>query len=165
MHFACVTSSREPHRDAVCQRSETAPPLQLQQAVTTDLDERVEQTAEATLLCSQYAQRLYGQGRGACLAFGAGPNSLQIHPHLRSDDSRAISSMVIFCFDLTLAVLAHRHGCGHASSSTTATSSTASTTANSPPPSNSPPTSPAKKMLPMSVNLTCPIAATTADTE
>lgn len=80
MHFTCGASSREPDRDAACQRSETAPPLQLQQAVTTDLEERAEQTAEATLPFSQYAQRLYGQGRGAYLAFGAGPNSLQIHP-------------------------------------------------------------------------------------
>jgi uncharacterized protein YydD (DUF2326 family) len=93
-------------------RQITAQRLQLQQAVTTDLDERAEQTAEATLLFSQYAQRLYGQGREAYLAIEAGPNSLQIRPHIHSDDSRGISSMVIFCFDLTLAVLAHRHGRG-----------------------------------------------------
>ncbi|MGW4784897.1 ABC-three component system protein [Streptomyces sp. NPDC004230] len=93
-------------------RQITAQRLQLQQAVTTDLDERAEQTAEATLLFSYYAQRLYGQGREAYLAIEAGPNSLQVRPHIHSDDSRGIGNMVIFCFDLTLAVLAHRHGRG-----------------------------------------------------
>ncbi|WP_245685129.1 DUF2326 domain-containing protein [Streptomyces exfoliatus] len=33
-------------------------------------------------------------------------------PRVDSDDSRGIASMVIFCFDRTLAVLAHRHGRG-----------------------------------------------------
>ncbi|MFJ2444398.1 ABC-three component system protein [Streptomyces sp. NPDC087658] len=93
-------------------RQITTQRLQLQQAVSTDLDERFEHTTEATLLFSQYAQRLYGQGREAYLAIEAGPNSLQIRPHIHSDDSRGISSMVIFCFDLTVAVLAHRHGRG-----------------------------------------------------
>ncbi|MFI0592397.1 ABC-three component system protein [Streptomyces griseus] len=90
-------------------RQITTQRIQLQQAVSTDLDERFEHTSEATLLFSQYAQRLYGQGREAYLAIEAGPNSLQIRPHIHSDDSRGISSMVIFCFDLTVAVLAHRH--------------------------------------------------------
>ncbi|MGO4417769.1 ABC-three component system protein, partial [Streptomyces sp. MCAF7] len=93
-------------------RQITAQRLQLQQAVTTDLDERAEQTSEATLLFSQYAQRLYGEGREAYLAIEAGPSSLQIRPHIHSDDSRGIGNMVIFCFDLTIAVLAHRHGRG-----------------------------------------------------
>ncbi|MEU5611302.1 ABC-three component system protein [Streptomyces sparsogenes] len=93
-------------------RQITAQRLQLQQAVTTDLDERAEQTTEATLLFSQYAQRLYGEGREAYLAIEAGPSSLQIRPHIHSDDSRGIGNMVIFCFDLTIAVLAHRHGRG-----------------------------------------------------
>ncbi|MFD3844169.1 ABC-three component system protein, partial [Streptomyces sp. NPDC058642] len=93
-------------------RQITAQRLRLQQDVTTDLDERADQTAEATLLFSQYAQRLYGEGREAYLAIEAGPNSLQIRPHIHSDDSRGISSMVIFCFDLALAVLAHRHNRG-----------------------------------------------------
>jgi len=84
--------------------------LQLEQAVTTDLNERAQQTEEATLLFSRYAQRLYGEGREAYLAIEAGRNSLKIAPRIHSDDSRGIGNMVMFCFDLTLAVLAHRHG-------------------------------------------------------
>jgi uncharacterized protein YydD (DUF2326 family) len=90
-------------------RQITAQRLELQQALTTDLDERQQQTEEATLLFSQYAQRLYGEGREAYLAIEAGRSSLQIRPHIHSDDSRGIGNMVIFCFDLTIAVLAHRH--------------------------------------------------------
>jgi uncharacterized protein YydD (DUF2326 family) len=93
-------------------RQITAQRLELQQAVTTDLDEREQQTEEATLLFSQYAQRLYGEGREAYLAIEAGRSSLQIRPHIHSDDSRGIGNMVIFCFDLTIAVLAHRHNRG-----------------------------------------------------
>ncbi|MDT0398505.1 MULTISPECIES: DUF2326 domain-containing protein [Streptomyces] len=45
-------------------------------------------------------------------AIEADRNSLTITPRIDSDGSRGISNMVIFCFDLTLAVLAHRHGRG-----------------------------------------------------
>ncbi|MFY1597060.1 DUF2326 domain-containing protein [Micromonospora sp. WMMD737] len=34
--------------------------------------------------------------------------SLRINSHIDSDDSTGIRSMVIFCFDLTVSVLAHR---------------------------------------------------------
>ncbi|WP_329005793.1 DUF2326 domain-containing protein [Kribbella sp. NBC_00709] len=93
-------------------RQLTAQRLELQQAVTTDLDERAEQTTEATLLFSGYAQRLYGEGREAYLAIEATRNNLKITPRIHSDDSRGISNMVIFCFDLTISVLAWRYGRG-----------------------------------------------------
>lgn len=83
--------------------------LKLQEEMTRDLDERVAQTSEATLLFGEFAQALYGEGRSAYLAIEAGRNSLKIVPRIDSDDSRGIGNMVIFCFDLTLAVIAHRH--------------------------------------------------------
>ncbi|MFC8305834.1 DUF2326 domain-containing protein [Streptomyces olivaceus] len=89
-----------------------AVPLDLQRALKEDLDERATQTSEATVLFSEFAQRLYGSGRQAYLEFDAGPSSLRIVPHVDSDDSRGIGNMVIFCFDLTMAVVAHRHGRG-----------------------------------------------------
>lgn len=92
-------------------RQITAKRIQLQQAVETDLDEREQQTREATLLFSRFAQALYGP-REAFLAIQAGRESLTITPRIDSDNSRGIGNMVIFCFDLTLAVLAHRHGRG-----------------------------------------------------
>ncbi|WP_103501647.1 MULTISPECIES: ABC-three component system protein [unclassified Streptomyces] len=93
-------------------RQITAERLELQQALMTDLNERVEQTDEAVLLFSRYAQELYGTGREAYLAIDAGPHSLTVRPHIHSDDSRGIGNMVIFCFDLAIAVVAHRHGRG-----------------------------------------------------
>ncbi|WSW01785.1 DUF2326 domain-containing protein [Streptomyces sp. NBC_01006] len=90
-------------------RQITAKSVELQHAVDLDLRERRQQTDEAILLFSRYAQRLYGEGRGAYLAIEAGRTSLSITPRIDADDSRGINNMVIFCFDLTLAVLAHRH--------------------------------------------------------
>ncbi|MGW3242359.1 ABC-three component system protein [Streptomyces sp. NPDC001070] len=86
--------------------------VSLQRALKDDLDERGRQTSEATVLFSAFAQRLYGSGRQAYLEFDAGPSSLRIVPHVDSDDSRGISNMVIFCFDLAVAVVAKRHGRG-----------------------------------------------------
>ena len=86
--------------------------VDLQRALKQDLDERQQQQREATLLFSTYARRLYGQGRQAYLAMDAEPGTLRITPHIDSDDSRGIGNMVIFCFDLALAVIAHRHGRG-----------------------------------------------------
>ncbi len=82
----------------------------IQQELLTDLDERERQTSEATRLFLSYAQALYGDGREAYLAFRPTTNSLKIEPRIDSDDSRGIGNMVVFCFDLTVAVLAHRAG-------------------------------------------------------
>ncbi|MET9858550.1 ABC-three component system protein [Streptomyces smyrnaeus] len=92
-------------------RQITTQRLQQQQAVATDLNERREQQAEATLLFSRFARELYGE-REAYLRIEAGRENLQITPYIRSDNSRGIGNMVIFCFDLAISVLAHRHGRG-----------------------------------------------------
>lgn len=92
-------------------RQITTQRLQLQQAVAVDLNERREQQAEATLLFSRFARELYGE-REAYLRIEAGRENLQITPYIRSDNSRGIGNMVIFCFDLALSVLAHRHNRG-----------------------------------------------------
>jgi uncharacterized protein YydD (DUF2326 family) len=86
--------------------------LQLQEEMTGDLNQRAVQTNEATLLFGEFAQALYGGRRSAYLAIEAGRNSLKITPRIESDDSRGISNMVIFCFDLAIATIAHRHGRG-----------------------------------------------------
>ena len=83
--------------------------LEVQEEMSHDLEERRRQTREATLLFDEFAERLYGAGRSAYLAIEAGRNSLKIVPRIDSDDSRGINNMVIFCFDLTLSTLAHRH--------------------------------------------------------
>lgn len=85
---------------------------QLLETTATDLDERRGDMAEATLLFAEFARRLYGSEHEAYLDIKAGTNSLDIEPHIARDGSRGIGNMVIFCFDLALAVLAHRHGRG-----------------------------------------------------
>jgi uncharacterized protein YydD (DUF2326 family) len=65
---------------------------------------------EATVLFSEYAKALYAPDRSAYLRFESGETSLRIEPHIDSDNSAGIGSMVIFCFDLVLSVLAHRGG-------------------------------------------------------
>src|SRR5690606_39085238 len=63
-------------------RQITQESLELQQEIVSDLQERRRQTDEAILLFSQYAQRLYGQGREAYLAIEAGRSSLDITPRI-----------------------------------------------------------------------------------
>jgi uncharacterized protein YydD (DUF2326 family) len=84
--------------------------LTLQQEMDRDIEERRGFIDEATVLFSELARRLYGADRTAYLKFEAGDKSLRIQPHIDSDNSAGIGSMVIFCFDLTVSVLAHRAG-------------------------------------------------------
>jgi uncharacterized protein YydD (DUF2326 family) len=84
--------------------------IALQQEMEADIDERRRIVDEAVVLFADYAHTLYGDSREAYLRFGPGDSSLRIDPHIASDNSGGISNMVIFCFDLTVAVLAHRNG-------------------------------------------------------
>ncbi|MEV7966909.1 ABC-three component system protein [Sphaerisporangium sp. NPDC088356] len=84
--------------------------LDLEQEMVTDLEERDSITREANALFNQYARRLYGDGRNPYLAFSPSKQRMQIEPKIEDDGSRGIHNMVIFCFDLTAAVIAHRAG-------------------------------------------------------
>ncbi|GAA1664221.1 hypothetical protein GCM10009733_072470 [Nonomuraea maheshkhaliensis] len=93
-------------------RQITAMRVQIEDEMAADLEDRATQSSEATLLFDQFAKKLYGEQRAGYLAIEAGRNSLKITPRIDDDDSRGIGSMVIFCFDLTLAVIARRHNRG-----------------------------------------------------
>lgn len=93
-------------------RQITAKRAELQEAMAVDLDERQEQTREAILLFAEYARRLYGPEHEAYLAIQSGTNALKVTPFIDRGDSRGIGNMVIFCLDLTVAVIARRHGRG-----------------------------------------------------
>ncbi|WP_329455537.1 ABC-three component system protein [Streptomyces sp. NBC_01497] len=84
--------------------------LELTREVDTDLQERQEQITQATVLFNELAGRLYGSDRPAYLSVEAGRNTLKITPKISSDVSQGINKMSIFCFDLTMAVIAHREG-------------------------------------------------------
>ena len=80
----------------------------LQQEMETDIGERRQIVNDAVVLFAKYAQALYGASREAYLRIGPGETSLKIETHIASDNSGGIGNMVIFCFDLTVAVIARR---------------------------------------------------------
>ena len=84
----------------------------LEAEMRTDIRERERMISDITILFLKYAQRLYGDGRTAYLEFDPTSTQLKIVPHIDSQDSRGIGNMVIFCFDLTISVIAHRAGRG-----------------------------------------------------
>lgn len=86
--------------------------LELEQEMVTDLEDRDFATREANSLFNTYARRLYGDGKNPYLTFSPGRQRMQIEPRIEDDGSRGIHNMVIFCFDLTAAVIAHRAGRG-----------------------------------------------------
>ncbi|WP_258063248.1 ABC-three component system protein [Pseudoclavibacter sp. Z016] len=84
----------------------------LQQEISRDLIEREQHIAEINILFQRFATALYGPGRDAYVEIAALDTSLRISPHIGGENSQGIGKMVIFCFDLTCAVLAHRSGRG-----------------------------------------------------
>ncbi|SEL57684.1 ABC-three component system protein [Nonomuraea pusilla] len=86
--------------------------LELTRAIDTDLQERRVRIDQATVLFNDFARRLYGTTRPSYLKVEPGRSSLKIVPKIDSDVSQGINRMAIFCFDLTLAVIAHRAGRG-----------------------------------------------------
>lgn len=94
------------HREIEAER------IRLQAEINADLAERPEQLGQATLLFNDYARRLYSSTRRAYLSIEEGRSSLKIEPKIDSDESQGIGKMVIFCFDLVIAVISHREGRG-----------------------------------------------------
>lgn len=85
---------------------------QLESEMRVDLQERDQLINEVSVRFLQYATELYGAGKEAYLEFDPTPNYLRIRPYIDSIGSRGIGNMVIFCFDLTVAVTAWRGGRG-----------------------------------------------------
>ena len=86
--------------------------VELQERMSADLLEREAIVSQATVLFADCARALYGEDRSAYLVISAEESGIRFSPHIQSDESQGISMMVIFCFDLTMAVMAHRGGHG-----------------------------------------------------
>lgn len=86
--------------------------VKLRQSLNRDLAEREAVIEEVNRLFQRFAAALYSPDRDAYIEFTALDTSLQIVPHIGGERSKGIGQMVIFCFDLTLAVIAHRNGRG-----------------------------------------------------
>lgn len=80
----------------------------LEAEVRADLLERDRIIDDISVRFLEYATRLYGAGRQAYLEVDPTSNYLRFTPHIDSMESRGIGNMVMFCFDLTVAVTAHR---------------------------------------------------------
>ncbi|MFD6322219.1 ABC-three component system protein [Streptomyces sp. NPDC058442] len=113
---ATLAALRKQHETALAlessQREIAEQRATLQATLKADIEERASQTREAILMFTEFARRLYGGERDAYLLIDAGTHSLEITPHVDSGDSLGINRMVIFCLDLTAAVICHRHGRG-----------------------------------------------------
>ncbi|WP_181776696.1 ABC-three component system protein [Amycolatopsis pittospori] len=81
---------------------------QLEAQMRADLIERNNIIDDIVERFRQYAVTLYGTGRLAYLEVEPTNTHLKIVPHIDSQDSRGIGNMVMFCFDLAVAVTAHR---------------------------------------------------------
>ncbi|OQM78049.1 ABC-three component system protein [Rhodococcus sp. 66b] len=84
----------------------------LQQDITQDLVEREPIIEQINLMFQRFAAALYGPDREAYVDIAATDTSLRIAPHIGGENSQGIGKMVIFCFDLTITVIAHRAGRG-----------------------------------------------------
>ncbi|MGY4767543.1 ABC-three component system protein [Kribbella sp. CWNU-51] len=80
----------------------------LEAEIRMDLRERDRIITDVNMRFLGYANRLYGENREAYLDIDPTATSLKISPHIDSQDSRGIGNMVIFCFDLAVAVTALR---------------------------------------------------------
>ncbi|MEU9888463.1 ABC-three component system protein [Sphaerisporangium sp. NPDC051011] len=104
--FQAAQALEASRRDIDAQR------LELEQEMIVDLEDRDAATREANALFNRYARRLYGDGKNPYLAFSPTKQRMRIEPKIEDDGSRGIHNMVIFCFDLTASVIAHRSGRG-----------------------------------------------------
>lgn len=84
----------------------------LEQEVRADLLERDQIIDDVSVRFLSYARELYGSEREAYLVVDPTRTHLRIAPFIESQESRGIGNMVMFCFDLTVAVTALRNGRG-----------------------------------------------------
>jgi uncharacterized protein YydD (DUF2326 family) len=81
---------------------------ELELRLSTDLDERRQSVEEIASLYSSFAYEIYGSERPASLVIEPSKNGYIITPTIGGDLSQGVRSIVLFCFDLTVTVLAHR---------------------------------------------------------
>jgi uncharacterized protein YydD (DUF2326 family) len=91
--------------------------LQLQAAeleiqLSSDLSERARHLETVRRLYSSFAYRIYGGQRPASLTIDSSRSGYQFYPTIGGDRSEGVRCIAIFCFDLTMAVIAKRLGHG-----------------------------------------------------
>jgi uncharacterized protein YydD (DUF2326 family) len=90
-------------------RLETA---KLQLNISNDIDDRSQSLEEIASMFSDFAYEIYGSERPASLIVEPSKTGYSITPSIGGDNSQGVGGIVLFCFDLTMAVIAHRAGTG-----------------------------------------------------
>lgn len=94
------------------QKHLTREALILEETVRADIAERRAQLAEISAMFTQFAFALYGAKRPATLTIQERESGYAFYPTIGGDRSAGVRGMSIFCFDLTMAVVAKRAGRG-----------------------------------------------------
>ncbi|HEY3506792.1 MAG TPA: DUF2326 domain-containing protein [Actinocatenispora sp.] len=86
--------------------------LELRDSVRSDLRGRHDRLTAASNLFTRFAYEMFGPGRPAALTVAARDSGYAFYPVLGGDPAPGVTAMTLFCFDLAMAVTAHRAGTG-----------------------------------------------------
>lgn len=86
--------------------------LELRDSVRSDLRGRHDRLTAASNLFTRYSYDLYGPSRPAALTVAARDSGYAFYPVLGGDPAPGVPELTLFCFDLAMAVAAHRAGTG-----------------------------------------------------
>ncbi|MGA8117866.1 MAG: DUF2326 domain-containing protein [Actinocatenispora sp.] len=86
--------------------------LELRESVRHDLRGRHDRLTAASERFTRYAYRMFGPDRPAALTVTARDSGYAFHPVLGGDAAPGVRAITLFCFDLAMAVTAHRAGTG-----------------------------------------------------
>lgn len=118
------TATLEGRRAALEERRESATSLkradvvlrakgiELEEFTRRDLLDRENQVEDLRALFASFAYEIYGADRPAALSIEPTINGYKLIPTLGGERSAGVAGIALFCFDLTVAVTAHRSGRG-----------------------------------------------------
>ncbi|WP_203964649.1 DUF2326 domain-containing protein [Actinocatenispora thailandica] len=86
--------------------------LELRESVRSDLRGRHDRLTAASNLFTRYAYEMFGPSRPAALTVAARDHGYAFYPVLGGEPGPGVAAMTLFCFDLAMAVTAHRAGTG-----------------------------------------------------
>jgi uncharacterized protein YydD (DUF2326 family) len=86
--------------------------LELRESVRSDLRGRHDRLTAASNLFTRYAYEMFGPSRPAALTVAARDHGYAFYPVLGGEPGAGVGAMTLFCFDLAMAVTAHRAGTG-----------------------------------------------------
>ncbi|MBG6056489.1 uncharacterized protein YydD (DUF2326 family) [Salinibacterium sp. CAN_S4] len=86
--------------------------IELEARAKSDIATRSEHIEAISAMYTQLAFEIYGKDRPAALSVQESTTGYKLLPTLGGEKSAGVASIALFCFDLTMAVTAHRAGHG-----------------------------------------------------